>query len=32
MIISYSHQWRNYVEANEAAASVEIRLMGVWLN
>ena len=28
-------QWRNYMyiytEANEAVASVEIRLMGVWL-
>ena len=25
-------QWRNYIEANEAAASVEIRLVGAWLD
>ena len=27
-----SDQWRNYIEANEAAASVEIRLVGAWLD
>ena len=25
-------QWRNYIEANEATASVEIRLVGAWLD
>ena len=25
-------QWHIYIEANEAAASVEIRLVGAWLN
>ena len=29
---SISDQWRNYTEADEAAASVEIRLVEVWLN
>ena len=27
----FSGQWHNYIEANEAAASVEIRMVGVWL-
>ena len=25
------YQWHNYIEANEAAASVEIQLVGGWL-